>query len=64
MKTNGLNPMNVEKALETLYEASSIDTNGDVIASYYVLKEFIGIIKKEAGIDNVPALLRKRDDWK
>lgn len=63
METRGLTPMNVEKALDTLYEAIN-QPSTEVNASYFIVKEFIDIIKEEYKKQQVPALLRKKEEFK
>lgn len=62
MKSKCLNHMNVEKALDCLYEAAVPNLNQEVVSAFYVIKEFITIIKEEAGLASpVPVLLRKKE---
>lgn len=61
MKNTGLSSSNVEKALETLYSATTIDPDGEVVAAYWVLKEFLQVVKEGVMNEDVGVLLRKKD---
>lgn len=61
MKKNGLSSINVEQALETMYEATSFDMTGEVFAAYCIIKEFIQVVKEGIEEEDVGVLLRKKE---
>lgn len=61
MKNSGLSSSNVEKALETLYGATSLDVDGEVVAAYWVIKEFLQVVKEGIMDEDVGVLLKKKN---
>lgn len=61
MKNSGLSSSNVEKALETLYSATSLDIDGEVVAAYWVIKEFLQVVKEGVMDEDVGVLLKKKN---
>ena len=60
MNKNGLTSINVENALETIWE--NCNRNDETIPAYYVLEEFVKTVKEGVMDKNVPVLLKKRKE--